>query len=412
MNRNNKPRLFYGHIIVAASFAIQWICVGTMFTYGIFFKHLANDFGWSRATISGASSLAFVFGGLIGIIAGRLNDRFGPKIIIAVSGVSLGLGYLLMSQLQAPGQLYLFYGIIVGIGFSGHDVVTLSTITRWFVRKRGMMTGITKVGTGAGQLIMPLIASVLIAGFGWRTSYVIIGWAVIILYIILSQFMRRDPQQMGLLPDGETDASKWASASTEQGLSLREVIRTRQFWTICLAYFTVIYCLLTVIIHIVPHATDMGITETKAAGILSVIGGISMAGRLVIGTASDRIGGKRTMMICFIIFTASILWLQIASELWMLYLFAVVYGFAHGGFYTLISPLTAHQFGTKAHGVIFSIVYFTGTVGGAIGPLLAGYIFDITQSYQPAFWILTGLSLIGLLVISTLKPLAIKRSNR
>jgi MFS family permease len=216
---------------------------------------------------------------------------------------------------------------------------------------------------------------------------------------------------MGLLPDGETDASKWASASTEQGLSLGEVIRTRQFWTICLAYFTVIYCLLTVIIHIVPHATDMGITETKAAGILSVIGGISMAGRLVIGTASDRIGGKRTMVICFIILIASILWLQIASELWMLYLFAVVYGFAHGGFYTLISPLTAHQFGTKAHGVIFSIVYFVGTIGGAIGPLLAGYIFDITQSYQPAFWILTGLSLIGLLVISTLKPLAIKGSE-
>ncbi|MFC2122929.1 MFS transporter [Bacteroidota bacterium] len=411
MNRNNKPRLFYGHIIVAASFAIQWICVGTMFTYGIFFKHLANEFGWSRATISGASSLAFVFGGLIGIIAGRLNDRFGPKIIIAVSGISLGLGYLLMSQLQAPWHLYLFYGIIVGIGFSGHDVVTLSTIARWFVRRRGLMTGITKVGTGAGQLIMPLIASMLIAGFGWRTSYVIIGWAVIILYIILSQFMRRDPQQMGLLPDGETDASIWASESTEQGLSLGEAIRTRQFWTICLAYFTVIYCLLTVIIHIVPHATDMGIAETKAAGILSVIGAVSMAGRMVIGTASDKIGGKRTMTICFFILTACTLWLQIASEMWMLYLFAVVYGFAHGGFYTLISPLIAHQFGTKAHGVIFSIVYFAGTVGGAIGPLLAGYIFDINQSYQPAFWILTGLSLTGLSVISTLKPLAIKRSG-
>jgi len=411
MDRNKKPRFFYGNVIVAASFAIQWICVGTMFTYGIFFKHLANEFGWSRATISGASSLAFVFGGLIGIIAGRLNDRFGPRIIIAVSGISLGLGYLLMSEVQAPWQLYLFYGVIVGIGFSGHDVVTLSTIARWFVRRRGMMTGVAKVGTGAGQLIMPLIASALIAGFGWRDSYVIIGWAVIILYIIISQFMRRDPQQMGLLPDGETDAAIWASESAEQGLSLGEAIRTRQFWTICLAYFAVISCLLTIIIHIVPHATDMGISEAEAAGILSVIGGISMAGRLVIGTASDRISGKRTMMICFIILTASILWLQIASEMWMLYLFAVVYGFAHGGFYTLISPLTAHQFGTKAHGAIFSTVYFAGTVGGAIGPFLAGYIFDISQSYQLVFWILTGLSLTGLSVISTLKPVAIKRSE-
>jgi len=252
MARNIEPRIFYGHIIVGAGFAIQWISVGAMFTYGVFFKHLATEFGWSRATISGASSLTFLFLGLMGIIAGRLNDRVGPRIIMTVSGICLGLGFLLMSGLQAPWQLYLFYGVIVGSGLSTHDVVILSTVARWFVRKRGMMTGIVKVGTGAGQLVIPLLASVLIAAYGWRLSYVIIGSAVIILIVVVAQFMRRDPKQMGFLPDGGTKVEGPVSEPAETGLLLRDAIRTRQFWTLCLAYFTVLFCLLTIIVHIVP----------------------------------------------------------------------------------------------------------------------------------------------------------------
>ena len=404
MNRQIKSRFFYGHVIVAASFALQWICIGTMFTYGVFFKHLAAEFGWSRATISGASSLAFLFLGLMGILAGRLNDRFGPRIIMAVSGVFLGLGYLLMSQIQAPWQLYLFYGIIVGTGMSTLDIVTLSTVARWFTRKRGMMTGIVKVGTGAGQMVAPLLVSVLLAAYGWRMSYVIMGAAVVILFLAIAQFLRRDPQQMGLLPDGETKITVRQSKPAEEGLPLRDAVRTKRFWTLSLAYFTVIFCLLTIIVHIVPHATDIGISETKAAGILSVIGGVSMAGRFTMGTISDRIGCRRAMIICFVILIVSLFWLQAARELWMLYLFALVYGFAHGGFYTLVSPFTAQLFGTKAHGVIFGVVYFAGTVGGAIGPLLAGHIYDITRSYQLDFWILAGLGLTGLLLTLLLTP--------
>ena len=389
---------------MAASFALQWICIGAMFTYGVFFKHLAAEFGWSRATISGASSLAFLFLGLMGILAGRLNDRFGPRIIMAVSGVFLGLGYLLMSQIQAPWQLYLFYGIIVGTGMSTLDIVTLSTVARWFTRKRGMMTGIVKVGTGAGQMVAPLLVSVLLAAYGWRMSYVIMGAAVVILFLAIAQFLRRDPQQMGLLPDGETKITVRQSKPVEEGLRLRDAVRTKRFWTLSLAYFTVIFCLLTIIVHIVPHATDIGISETKAAGILSVIGGVSMAGRFTMGTISDRIGCRRAMIICFVILIVSLFWLQAARELWMLYLFALVYGFAHGGFYTLVSPFTAQLFGTKAHGVIFGVVYFAGTVGGAIGPLLAGHIYDITRSYQLDFWILAGLGLTGLLLTLLLTP--------
>jgi MFS family permease len=124
--------------------------------------------------ISGAPSLAFLIMGAVGVLAGRLNDRIGPKILILVSGISLGMGYLLLSRLQVPWQLYLFYGVLVGIGLSTHDVITLSTVARWFVRRRGMMTGIVKVGTGAGQLLVPLAATALVTLYGWRNAYLII----------------------------------------------------------------------------------------------------------------------------------------------------------------------------------------------------------------------------------------------
>ncbi len=404
MSETGKPKLFYGYVIVAASFAIQWVCVGTLFTYGIFFKPLLGEFGWSRATISGASSLAFLFVGFMGIFAGRLNDRFGPRIIMVVSGLFLGGGYLLMSLLQAPWQLYLFYGVIVGTGMASHDIVTLSTVARWFVRKRGMMTGVVKVGTGAGQLMVPMIVTALLAAYGWRTSYLIIGAAALILFVLLAQLFRRNPQQMGLLPYGAESMESVPSASAEPGLSLREAAWTRQFWTICLAYCSVIYCLLTIIIHIVPHATDAGLSATSATGVLSTIGGVSMAGRFIMGTASDKIGCKRAWVICFIILIASFGWLQITREPWMFYLFAVIYGFAHGGFFVLVSPMTAALFGTRAHGVIFGLIYFAGTLGGTLGPFLAGYIFDITQSYRIAFWVLLVLSIIGLALILTVKP--------
>ena len=158
-----RARYFYGYNIVAAGFIIQAVGVGAMFTYGVFFKEFQTEFGWSRAAISGASSLAFLMMGLVGIIAGKMNDRIGPKAIIVISGILLGLGYLLMSRLQTLWQLYLLYGILVGIGFSTHDVITLSTVARWFIRRRGMMSGIVKVGTGSGQFLVPLIATLLIA---------------------------------------------------------------------------------------------------------------------------------------------------------------------------------------------------------------------------------------------------------
>ena len=400
-----RAKYFYGYNIVAAGFAIQSVSIGALFAYGVFFKEFQAEFGWSRATISGASSLAFIVMGAVGILAGRLNDRIGPKILITLSGASLGIGYLLLSYMQTPWQLYLFYGLLVGVGYSTHDVITLSTIARWFVKRRGMMSGIVKVGTGCGQLFVPLIATALIAAFGWRTSCFVIGATALAALVAVAQVMRRDPQGLGLLPDGiNAEPAGYVIAAGEGGLSLSAAARTGQFWTICVAEFAIFFCLLTIIVHIVPYARDQGLEPSIAAGVLSTIGGVSMLGRAVIGTANDRIGGKRTLIICFMILVCGLIWLQIAKEAWMLFIFAAIYGFAHGGLFTVMSPTVAELFGTGSHGLLFGIVLFSGTLGGAIGPLMAGRIFDLAGSYRLVFLILSAMALIGFFLITTLRP--------
>lgn len=224
-----RPAFFYGYTIAAFRFFIQAIGIGTYITFGIFFKPLLADFNWSRATLSGAQSLVTLIGGLLGILVGRLNDRLGPRIVTTVAGFFFGLGFLLMSGLNTAWQLYLFYGVVVGVGMSSIDVITLTTTARWFVRRRGMMTGIVKVGSGAGQLIMPLVASILIVGSGWLISYIVIGATVMVLLISIGQLLRRDPARMGLLPDGNRETQAARSNLAETGFYLHETLRMRQF---------------------------------------------------------------------------------------------------------------------------------------------------------------------------------------
>jgi len=399
-------RRFHGYNIVAASFVVQGVMIGSMFAYGVFFGEFEKEFGWSRATISGASSLAFFIMGLLAIVAGRLNDRIGPRILISGSAVCFGVGYALLSRLDAPWQLFLFYGVLAGIGFSTHDVVTLSTVARWFVRRRGLMTGITKVGTGTGQLLVPVAAVLLIGAYGWRNAALVMGTASVLILLVAAQVMRRDPGVVGQHADGaETGGPVARSASQAVELTLREAALTRQFWLLCTSQLAVMFCLLTVMVHIVPHAMDQGLVPTVAALILSVIGAVSIAGRLVIGALVDRLGGRRSLLICFVILLSSFVLLQAASAAWMLFAFAVVYGFAHGGFFTVMSPTLAEFFGTASHGVIFGVVLFSGTVGGAFGPLLAGGLFDVSGSYDTVFMILTGAGLLGLIAVVILGPI-------
>ncbi len=394
----------YRYVIGATCFAIQAIGIGIFVSYGVFFSSLHEEFGWSRATISGASSLAFFLVGCFAIVVGRLNDKLGPRKLMVASSCFLGLGFLLMSRLQTVWQLYLFYGIAVGIGISSIDVISLSTTTRWFVRNRGMVTGMVKVGTGAGQLIIPLAASFLITNYGWRTAYVVIGITGMILLAMLGQLLRKEPDQIVVPHLGKNQLLAQKPEADDNGFSFSQAIHTSQFWTLCIVNFSVVFCLLIILVHIVPFARDLHISSAKAAGVISTIGGVSMVGRFSTGIFIDRFDSRKATILCFMLLIATLLWLQITTTLWMIYLFAAIYGLAHGGFFTAVSPIVAEYVGVRSHGVLLGGIVFSGCLGGSVGPILAGYIFDTTGGYSPAFWLSILVALTGLGFILFLKP--------
>ncbi len=404
MPDKKKRKFFYGYVVVVAGLIAQVFIVGTFNSFGIFFKPLSSEFGWVRATTSTAMSVAALAMGFSGIAVGRLTDKYGPRIVLIACGLFTGVGGLLMSQVSTLWQLYLFWGILVGAGLTGADIPIVTTVARWFVKRRGMMTGITKVGAGIGIMVVPLLASWLISSYGWRNAYTVVGIITLVGVIPMALFFRRDPSQIGELPDGATEVQTAESNTSTCQFSVKEAMGTRQFWAFSAAWVSFMFCMQVVMLHIVPHVTDMGISLTMAATVISVIGGFSILGRLGLPSLSDSLGTKSAYMIAFSLLAISLVWLQVAREAWMFYLFAALYGTAHGASFALLSPMVAGLFGLQSLGTILGVVLFMGTPGGIISPILAGWIFDIIGNYQLAFWICFAFSVVGLIMISLLRP--------
>ncbi len=400
---NAEPGVFYGYIVVAAAFVIQVLAYGTFNAFGIFFKPLLTEFGWTRAMTAGAISLSWIMHGLLAVVMGKLTDRFGPRLVMTLCGFLLGLGYLLMSQTSTAWQLYLFYGVI-GAGMGGTFVPLTSTVARWFVAKRSLMTGIVLSGTGTGILIASPVASRLISTYDWRTSYIILGSIVLVVVVLAAQFLKHDPTQVGQRPYGENKGKEPGLKSGTKAFSFKEAVYTKQFWLVFAMFFCLGFVIFAIMVHIAPHATELGISVPNAANILATVGGLSIAGRVVMGNAADKMGNRQVLIIGFILMSAALLWLAPATEMWMLYLFAAVFGFAFGGCTASESPLVAVLFGLRSHGLIFGVLGVGFTIGAAAGPLVAGYIFDVTSSYQVALWVSAAISVVGLVLTTVITP--------
>ena len=399
-----EPKFFYGYVIVAAALFMSIVMWGARHSFGVFFAPVLDEFGWTRAATSGGFSLTWVFTGFLSIVVGRLNDKFGPRLIMTFAGFEVGLGYLLMSQLSSIWQLYLFYGLI-SIGMSAVLVPTLSTVARWFVKMRAFMTGIVLAGTGIALMVIVPTANQAILSYGWRTAYLIIGSVVIVVVVIAAQFLRRDPYQLGKLPYGYDGTNTTASGAGTDGLFFKEALRTHQVWLISLVYFCTYFIYNIFLVHMVIYAIGESISSVSAVGIMAFLGAAGIAGRMIMGVFADRIGNKQAMVLGASLMMLALFWLLIAKDLWMLFLFGVVFGFGHGGIATMESPIVANIFGMRSHGVILGLVFFFDTLGGATGPFLAGYLFDVTRSYRLAFLFCAVLSVINLITILLLNPL-------
>ena len=277
----------------------------------------------------------------------------------------------------------------MGVAGSCAGIPTMSTIPRWFTKRRGIALGITLAGFGLGGIISPPLAEWLISDYGWQQAYIVLGIISLIAIISLAQFLKHSPQRIGLKPYGENDtiADEQSLASGTGGISLKQAFKMSRFWFLGPIETCFFFCVQVVVVHIAAYAVDIKIPAIVAASILSIVATGSTIGRVAMGFMADWIGARRALMACLALATLALIWLIFSREVWMFYLFAIFFGLAWGGMGPSINLITAELFGLKSLGMILAGLTLFGTLGGAVGAPLAGYIFDVTRSYGSAFLI-------------------------
>lgn len=391
-----RKAFFYGYVIVLVFFIIQIAMYGPRASFGVYMKPITDEFGWSRALVSGAFSVSSLITGFASILTGWLNDRLGPRTVLTICGLLAGAGLMLMFLVDSAWQLYLFYVVLVGPGMGGLFSPQMSTIARWFTKRRNIMTAILMAGGGIGGIIGPPLTTWLIYNYNWRTAFLFTGAGALIIIILVAQFLKRDPSTIGQTPYGEKRDTAEKAPVNVSGLSLKQAFQARKFWIFAFIIFCYGFCNLTALVHIVPYAIDQGISPATAAIILSAMNGAMPLGCILWGLIADRFGTRRVFVTSVCLLSAIVFLLLPVSNPWLLGLFVMILAFGGGGISVIQASMVAELFGMKSHGAILGCIVFTFTLGGSIGPLLAGSTFDTTGSYQGVFLIC------GVLVLSAI----------
>jgi MFS family permease len=386
---------------------------GIFCTIGVFFKPLQAEFGWSATLISSIQSLHIAIGIVSGLLIGWSTDKFGPKLILACAGALIGIGISLCSQVSELWQFYLFYGI-ASLGQAALWTLPMSIVQRWFIKEKGLTLGIVAAGIGAGLVVYTPIANSLILTLGWRFAYIFMGIGTWVLLMVAARLMAQSPEKKGLRPLGieepgvgffDSQVNRHHTELWRAGeWSVREALRTRSFWLLTgIQLFTGIPIAM-IGVHVVPFAMNVGINETSAAGALAVIGGSSIAGRIGMGTVAQKAGFKRILIICTGACAVMFLWLPRVQSLWMVYFFAIIYGFFYGGQVPQVPGLIGYFFPGESLITIFGMIGAISSTGSMLGPLVGGLVWDGTGSYGMAFIIGASFWVLVILLALLLKP--------
>jgi MFS family permease len=379
-------RLLIGSwLIVIAVIFLTMVLDGTSFSFGIFFKSMEADLNLSRSAVSAIYSVNMAVAAAFGMAAGLLLDKWGASKIMLLMAVFTGSGLILTGYVQSPWQIFITYGLLLGIGGGPTYIVTNSIVMRTMKKRQGLVVGLVNSGEGLGIMMMAPLATLLIANLGWQMAYVVIGIIAIVTIIPVALLVRKTPQE-NIAHEHEIVSSEQKSKEDAQGeLSIGQMIKSRSFWLFAgggLALGSTVALLFT---HIVPHATDVGLTPNQAALIMTLIGIASISGAMIIGIICDKIGHKPAAVISCLLLTGAISILLFSESMWALYIFAIVGGFAYMGSLTSLTALVGATFGLANVGKVLGVLSISFGLAAFLGPLMGGIIYDNQGSYTIAF---------------------------
>lgn len=369
---------------------------GSAYSFGTFFAPLQEEFGASRAAVSVAFSMAILVLFSVGLFSGTIADRLGPRVLVAGGTALVGLGMIAASQAQALWHVQTAFAVGIGGGVGLAYVPAVGAVQKWFDRRRGLASGIAVSGIGTGTLLVPPFAALMISELDWRPSFLIVG-AIVVAAGGAAGLLVTSPGQnlRDLRIGGEPD----------HGIQLSSAIRSRPFLLLFTGFLLASFGQFTPIAHLVPYAEDRGISPRAAATLLSLLGIGSALGRFAIGAAADRIGRWRGLGLSFAgVGVSCLLWLT-ADEMVGLGIFAVLVGIFWGGSVALAPSVMADYFGTRAVSGIIGVLYAGVGLGALAGPVLAGVVFDLWESYTVAILFSIAAPVVGAaLVLSAEAP--------
>ncbi len=393
-----RPKVFYGWYVAVAGLCITSTGFGVLYSFGIFFKEWVAEWSMSRGLLSGVFSLAFLSYGIASFGMGLLSDRYGPRITLTLGGLIMGAGCLLTGVIDNGRLLYLTFGVMVGIGVGTSYAPTAALIPRWFVERRGVAMGIVVSGLGLGTVAFAPFSGLLIGSLDWRNASLVLGLIIWTVYLGGAYVIRRDPQELGLKPLGadsrpsgkeedraEKSTDRPRAASIPQSFSLAAAMRNAKLWILFAIHGFWVLGMTIPLVHLVPYATDLGVTTSRAALMQALLGGASVLGRVFLGALTERMSPWVSFVTLIWFQALAMLWLIPSHSEWMLWVFTVLFGFSYGGLASVFPLVTSEIFGVKAFGAIFGLILLGATVGGTIGPTLAGLIFDSTKEYWGGF---------------------------
>jgi MFS family permease len=378
----HPSRFFYHWVVVAASFVLMGFSYASGLTLAVFLKPLTQEFGWSRGVTSLAYSFNMLLAGFFAPLMGHLSDRVGIRKVALFASIMVGLGLALSSQIRSPWHLYLLQGLLMGgLGYGALAAPLAANVNRWFTRAAGLATGLVYSGVGIGVMFVPPLARYFISLFGWKNAYIFLGMVAWILMIPAAFLVQsRGSSEVSVASDTLHDA---LDPLARRGATPRTPLEPTppSIWWLRAAMFCCCVSMSVPLVHVVSHATDIGISNLSAAAILGVTGAFAFPGRIGMGLLADRIGGRKALMLCSSIQTSMVLGFLLSQSVVSFYIVAALFGIGYGGIIPQYPILCRELYGTKALGRIFGSVTLFGTAGMATGGFLGGFMFDLSGSY-------------------------------